>query len=100
MISSATASGGPPPPSAHLYLAQLSEDDPRLALEHYQAGINILFAKLKGKLPAISGLGESESDDVLKKNIVRALIAMVEIWMAPTYDLWYGMDLCTPFCGR
>ena len=31
-----------PPPSAYLYLAQLSEDDPRRALQHYQSAVDIL----------------------------------------------------------
>lgn len=90
MIPPAPFASDPPPSSAYLYLAQLSEDDPRLALEHYQAAVNILFAKLKGKLPSTESnkADRAEEDAEIKKNIVRVLIAMVEIWMAPTYDLW------------
>ena len=77
----------PPPASAYLYIAQLSED-PLVALEHYQCAVNILLSRLKGKV-AHNGLGASEeTEEDTKKNLVRVLIAMVEIWMAPTYDLW------------
>ncbi|KAI5119440.1 hypothetical protein M0805_008379 [Coniferiporia weirii] len=78
----------PPPPSAHLYLAQLSEEDPHLALNHYDAAVGILHGQLKGKERVIGeDTGESEVD--IRKNIVRVLVAMVEIWMAPTYDLCF-----------
>ena len=84
-----------PPPSAHLYLAQLSEDDPRGALQHYQSAVNILTAQLKGKDKAMDG---STSDDELelKSNIVRALVGQVEIWMDPQYDLWYVESSLSP----
>ncbi|KAF9030994.1 hypothetical protein BDZ89DRAFT_1091474 [Hymenopellis radicata] len=59
-----------PPPSAHLYLAQLCDEDPKLGLQHYQAAIDILTAT----------------------NIVRALVGQVEIWMDPSYDLCYEPD--------
>jgi len=75
-----------PPPSAHLYLAQLSDDDPRLALEHYQAAVNILLAQLKGKDRA--GEEGLKDEAELKSNVVRALVGQVEIWMDPQYDLW------------
>ena len=77
-----------PPPSAHLYLAQLSEDDPKLALEHYQAAVNILLGQLKGKVRAEDENSKND-DDEIKSNIIRALIGQVEIWMDPSYDLWY-----------
>ncbi|KAJ3503618.1 hypothetical protein NMY22_g18188 [Coprinellus aureogranulatus] len=77
-----------PPPSAYLYLAQLSEDDPRGALQHYQCAVNILSAQLKGKDKAMDGSpGEDELE--LKNNIVRALVGQVEIWMDPQYDLCF-----------
>ncbi len=58
-----------------------------MALQHYEAAVNILQAQLKGKLRAD---GESSKDEAeLKTSIVRALIAEVEIWMDPSYDLWY-----------
>ncbi|KAJ7650232.1 hypothetical protein FB45DRAFT_887366 [Roridomyces roridus] len=75
----------PPPPSAHLYLAQLSEDDPGLALKHYQAAIEILTVQLKGKERAQDLPKDDEAE--LKSNIVRALIGQVEIWMDPSYPL-------------
>ncbi|KAH8118077.1 hypothetical protein DFH11DRAFT_1724053 [Phellopilus nigrolimitatus] len=78
----------PPPPSAHLYLAQLSDEDPHLALKHYEAAVGILHGQLKGKEKARGEYaGESELD--VRRNIVRVLVAMVEIWMAPTYDLCF-----------
>ncbi|KAJ7035086.1 hypothetical protein C8F04DRAFT_1210500 [Mycena alexandri] len=77
----------PPPPSAHLYLAQLSEDDPGLALKHYQAAIEILTVQLKGKERAIDSPKDDEAE--LKSNIVRALVGQVEIWMDPSYDLCF-----------
>ncbi|KAJ6513229.1 hypothetical protein C8R45DRAFT_812991 [Mycena sanguinolenta] len=77
----------PPPPSAYLYLAQLSEDDPGLALKHYQAAIDILTVQLKGKERALDLPRDDET--ALKSNIVRALIGQVEIWMDPSYDLCF-----------
>ncbi|KAF7374872.1 putative assembly chaperone of rpl4 [Mycena sanguinolenta] len=77
----------PPPPSAYLYLAQLSEDDPGLALKHYQAAIEILTVQLKGKERALDLPRDDEA--ALKSNIVRALIGQVEIWMDPSYDLCF-----------
>ncbi|KAF8206400.1 hypothetical protein K438DRAFT_1578140 [Mycena galopus ATCC 62051] len=77
----------PPPPSAHLYLAQLSEDDPGLALKHYQAAIEILTVQLKGKERAMDLPKDDEAE--LKNNIVRALVGQVEIWMDPSYDLCF-----------
>lgn len=76
-----------PPPSAYLYLAQLSDDDPHSALAYYQRAIDILNAQLKGK-GLVAGGGHSSSDAEVKSNIVRALVGMVEIWMDPSYDLW------------
>jgi hypothetical protein len=81
----------PPPPSAHLYLAQLSEDDPGLALKHYRAAIEILTVQLKGKERAVDLPKDDEAE--IKSNIVRALVGQVEIWMDPSYDLWYVMVL-------
>lgn len=74
-----------------MYLAQLSEEDPNLALTHYQEAVNLLFAQLKGKERAVDDQSPQESENEIRKNIVRVLIAMVEIWMAPTYDLWYAL---------
>lgn len=71
-----------------MYLAQLSDDDPRLSLQHYQAAIDILLIQLKGKERATDESGKNDEAE-LKTNIVRALVGQVEIWMDPTYDLWY-----------
>lgn len=76
----------PPPHSAHLYLAQLS-DDPHLALRHYQAAIDLLTAQLKGKERAVDAVSENDDETELKQTTVRALCAMVEIWMDPSCDL-------------
>jgi hypothetical protein len=65
----------PPPPSAHLYLAQLSEENPRRALQHYQAAVGILVNQLKGKQTAKNSVTTNPSDESeIKKNIIRALI--------------------------
>ncbi|THH33213.1 hypothetical protein EUX98_g977 [Antrodiella citrinella] len=79
----------PPPPSAHLYLAQLSDQDPQLALQHYQAAVDILLGQLKGKSRAGNDADPSSDEVELKNHIVRALIGMVEIWMDPSYDLCF-----------
>ena len=78
----------PPPPSAHLYIAQLSDEDPHLALQHYQAAVDILIVQLKGKERAANVPGSVDDESEVKSNVVRALIGMVEIWMDPSYDLW------------
>ncbi|EKM58296.1 uncharacterized protein PHACADRAFT_26810 [Phanerochaete carnosa HHB-10118-sp] len=79
----------PPPPSAHLYLAQLSDEDPQNALRHYQAAVDIMVAQLKGKERAVDLAGANDDETELKQNVVRALVAMVEIWMDPSYDLCF-----------
>ncbi|KAL0573692.1 hypothetical protein V5O48_008263 [Marasmius crinis-equi] len=80
----------PPPPSAHLYLAQISDDDPQTALQHYQAAIDIMLVNLKGKERAVEG---GNDDDIeLRTNIVRAYIGQVEIWMDPSYDLCFAPE--------
>ncbi|KAJ4477172.1 hypothetical protein J3R30DRAFT_3657685 [Lentinula aciculospora] len=78
----------PPPPSAHLYLAQISDEEPRLALQHYQAAVELLSAQLKANERAGSN-GVNDDEIELKSNIVRALIGQVEIWMDPSYDLCF-----------
>ena len=49
-----------------------------------------MLAQLKGKDRAVAAPAASPADDEteLKQNVVRALVAMVEIWMDPSYDLW------------
>lgn len=79
----------PPPPSAHLYLAQLSAD-PHTALKHYQAAIDILQTQLKGKAPSLTQRDEQdEGEDEVRSNIVSAYVGMVEVWMDPEYDLCF-----------
>lgn len=46
-------------------------------------------AQLKGKERADNSTAP-EDESELRQNIVRALIGMVEIWMDPSYDLWYA----------
>ncbi|KAF9223373.1 hypothetical protein BS17DRAFT_781757 [Gyrodon lividus] len=78
----------PPPPSAYLYLAQLTDDDPHAALAHYQAAVDTLQTQLKGK--SISrGNMEDDDDHEIKSNIIRAYLGMVEIWMDPEHDLCF-----------
>ncbi|VDC04773.1 unnamed protein product [Peniophora sp. CBMAI 1063] len=78
------------PPAAHLYLAQLSDEDPHAALSHYDAAVNILEEKLrdKGKGVAMEA-GEELDEEETKSTIVRALIGSVEVWMDPSYDLCF-----------
>ena len=81
----------PPPPSAYLYLAQLSDDDQHAALSHYQTAIDILQSQLKGKLVPVNTTDKDDGDgdgDEVKSNIIRAYLGMVEIWMDPAHDLW------------
>lgn len=79
------------PPAAHLYLAQLSDDDPHAALSHYDAAVNILEEKLRDKGKGIAVVPDEKEldEDETKATIVRALIGSVEVWMDPSYDLWY-----------
>jgi hypothetical protein len=63
-----------------------------LALQHYQAAIDIFSAKLKGKDRATADDKRNE-DTELRNNIVRALVGQVEIWMDPSYDLWSAMRI-------
>lgn len=58
-----------------------------MALKHYQAAIEILTVQLKGKERAMDLPKDDEAE--IKSNIVRALVGQVEIWMDPSYDLWY-----------
>ncbi|KAF8825118.1 hypothetical protein F5879DRAFT_945008 [Lentinula edodes] len=83
-----SAAPSPPPPSAHLYLAQISDDEPKVALQHYQSAVELLYVQLKGKERAGQN-GTSDDEIELKSNIVRALIGQVEIWMDPSYDLCF-----------
>ncbi|KAF7966534.1 hypothetical protein HWV62_38058 [Athelia sp. TMB] len=76
----------PPPSSAYLYLAQLTDDDPQAALSYFQHAIDLLSVQVKGKGRA-SDMQSDETD--AKSNIVRAYIGMVEIWMDPSYDLCF-----------
>ncbi|KAF7797097.1 hypothetical protein EIP86_008289 [Pleurotus ostreatoroseus] len=79
----------PPPASAYLYLAQLSDEDPQQALQYYQSAVDLMVGQLKGKERAVDPSGITDDESQLKQNIVRALIAMVEIWMDPSYDLCF-----------
>ena len=72
-----------PPPTAYLYLAQLSEDDPAGSLELYKTGLDIVIERLK-HIESSSNEGTLKLE--LQKMAIRTIIAMVEIWMS---DLWY-----------
>jgi hypothetical protein len=74
-------------------LAQLSDEDPHLALRYYQSALDILTAQSKGKERATESSLDFDPDTDIKGTIVRVLISMVEIWMDPSYDLWYGTTL-------
>jgi hypothetical protein len=63
----------------------LADDDPHVALSHFQHAIDILAVQLKGKERADNNCNDEYE---LKCNIVRAYVGMVEIWMDPSYDLW------------
>jgi hypothetical protein len=78
----------PPPPAAHLYLAQLSDNDPQMALTHFAAAVDILMLQLKGKERAADITSTKNDEDEMRRTTVRALIGQVEIWMDPAYDLW------------
>ncbi|KAH9002983.1 hypothetical protein EDB86DRAFT_2894351 [Lactarius hatsudake] len=79
----------PTPSSAHLYLAQLSDNDPQMALMHYSAAVDILMLQLKGKERAADITLANSDEEETKRTIVRALIGQVEIWMDPAYDLCF-----------
>lgn len=72
----------------HLYLAQLCDDDPQVALKHFSAAVDILTLQLKGKDRATDVNSTKTDEDEMRRTIVRALIGQVEIWMDPAYDLW------------
>jgi len=86
----------PTPPSTHLYLAQLSDNDPQTALKHFSAAVDILMIQLKGKERAMD-ITLTNGDEETKRTIVRALIGQVEIWMDPAYDLWWDFVLQLSF---
>ena len=72
----------------HLYLAQLSDGDPQMALKHFAAAVDILTLQLKGKDRAADVNAVKSDEEETRRTIVRALIGQVEIWMDPEYDLW------------
>lgn len=53
--------------------------------------MNILLAQLKGKLRADDEVSKKDEAE-LKTSIVRALVGQVEIWMDPSYDLWWVLS--------
>lgn len=82
------AAPNPPPHSAYLHLAQLSDEDPQVALQYYKSALDLLLGQNKGKERAT----DADEQDV-KPIIVRVLISMVELWMDPSYDLWYVLGI-------
>jgi hypothetical protein len=89
----------PPPVSALLYLAQLSDEDPHGALSYYRSAVDIFQTQLKGKGKHPSPQGDEEEESQLRKNIAAALVGMVEIWMDPRYDLWSVETSCLGFAA-
>ncbi|QRV75620.1 TPR repeat-containing protein [Ceratobasidium sp. AG-Ba] len=75
LVPPAPTAPNPPPHSAYLYLAQLS-DSPQEALGHYQAAVDLVAARIK------SGTTSPEDQEELKKIAAKALVAMIEIWMS------------------
>ncbi|CAE6536445.1 unnamed protein product [Rhizoctonia solani] len=66
----------PPPHSAYLYLAQLS-DGPHEALDHYKAAVDLMVGRVN------AGITSSEDEkSELRKTAAKALVAMIEIWMS------------------
>lgn len=51
--------------------------------------MDILSSQLKGKERAVDHAAAHDDDAEIRRSIVRAIIGMVEIWMDPSYDLWY-----------
>ncbi len=51
--------------------------------------MDILSSQLKGKERAVDPAATNDDDAEISRSIVRAIIGMVEIWMDPSYDLWY-----------
>ncbi|KAF9514937.1 hypothetical protein BS47DRAFT_1376401 [Hydnum rufescens UP504] len=83
----------PPSYSAYLYLAQLTDSDPRHALSQYQAAVDLLLLLIKGKEriePSELDDADRNSDAALRRTVISALVAMVEIWMSS--DLCYEPD--------
>ncbi|CAE6491486.1 unnamed protein product [Rhizoctonia solani] len=66
----------PPPHSAYLYLAQLS-DGPQEALNHYKAAVDLIISKVN----AGTTTNEDEKNES-RKTAAKALVAMIEIWMS------------------
>ncbi|KAG9094056.1 hypothetical protein FS749_013211 [Ceratobasidium sp. UAMH 11750] len=75
LVPPSSTAPNPPPHSAYLYLAQLS-DSPQEALGHYQAAVDLVAARIK------SGTLSPEDQDESKKIAAKALVAMIEIWMS------------------
>lgn len=66
----------------------MTNSDPREALAQYQAAVDILLLLIKGKERIeIPKVPEDDAVDGLKRTVISALVAMVEIWM--TSDLWF-----------
>ncbi|KAG9076238.1 hypothetical protein FRC06_009624 [Ceratobasidium sp. 370] len=75
LVPPSSTAPNPPPHSAYLYLAQLS-DSPREALGHYQAAVDLVAGRIK------SGTLSAEDQNELKRMAAKALVAMIEIWMS------------------
>ncbi|GAB1525230.1 hypothetical protein RhiTH_008387 [Rhizoctonia solani] len=76
LVPPSSTAPSPPPHSAYLYLAQLS-DGPHEALSHYKAAVDLIVSRVNSG----SDLNEEEKGE-LKKTAAKALVAMIEIWMS------------------
>ncbi|KAM6504523.1 hypothetical protein JOM56_001466 [Amanita muscaria] len=76
-----------PTPNYHLRTYMLSDDEPKLALQHYKAAVDILV-QLKGKDRETAENAQNDEAEI-RNSIVRALIGQVEIWLDPSYDLCF-----------
>lgn len=85
----------PSHPSPYLYLAQTASD-PHEALGYYSTAAAMIENALKGQSASTGGEGQEEGEGVSETKAmgVRALVAMIEIWMS---DLWYVPLLPPPF---
>ncbi|CAE7075239.1 unnamed protein product [Rhizoctonia solani] len=75
LVPPSTTALDPPPHSAYLYLAQLS-DGPHEALNYYKAAVDLVVGKTND-----TSLSEDERKE-LQKIAAKALVAMIEIWMS------------------
>ncbi|KAF8340566.1 TPR-like protein [Cantharellus anzutake] len=82
LIPPSPTSPSPPPYSAYLYLAQLTDDDPREALAYYQSAVDLLLKETERGNNQPQASEKNEDVFKLKLTTISALVGMVEIWMS------------------